>query len=74
MSEVYQPAIILYLLEQGGTATKTELARTLSGYDESVQEYYQRILMRWLKTTLTKHKIVTFFLRKNGRFLITKNA
>lgn len=60
MSEVYQPAIILYLLEQGGTAGKADLARVLSGYDEPVQEYYQRILMRWPKITLTKHQIVTY--------------
>ena len=35
MSELYQPAIILYLLQQDGEAERDELARILSGYDES---------------------------------------
>ncbi len=53
MTDLYQPAIILHLLEHKGTATKTELARTLSGYDRTVQEYFERIVMRWPKITLT---------------------
>ena len=60
MTEIYQPVIILHLLEQGGIASKADLARTLSGYDESVQEHYERILMRWPKATLTKHEVVTY--------------
>ena len=60
MTDVYQPAVILHLLKCGGTASKADLARTLSGYDESVQEYYQRILMRWPKITLTRHDVVHY--------------
>lgn len=60
MTEIYQPVIIRYLLEQDGTATKTELAQVLSGYDESVQEYYQKVLMRYPKATLTKHEIISY--------------
>lgn len=60
MSEVYQPAIILHLLERDGIASKQQLAGVLSGYDESVQEYYQRILMRWPKQTLTKHNVIRY--------------
>jgi predicted house-cleaning noncanonical NTP pyrophosphatase (MazG superfamily) len=69
MSEVYQPAIILHLLEQDGVASKQQLARVLSGYDDSVQEYYQRILMRWPKQTLTKHDIVKYD-RKGRSFVL----
>ena len=69
MSEIYQPAIILHLLQTEGSATKQELARVLSGYDESVQEYYQRILMRWPKQTLTKHGIVEYD-RKRKEFVL----
>ncbi|PDV98030.1 hypothetical protein [Candidatus Chloroploca asiatica] len=58
MTDVYQPAVILHLLERGGTSTRAELAKTLSGYDEGVQAYYDKILMRWPKITLTKHNIV----------------
>jgi predicted house-cleaning noncanonical NTP pyrophosphatase (MazG superfamily) len=36
------------------------LTQKMSGYDESVQEYYQSILMRWPKITLTRHNIVTY--------------
>lgn len=56
MTDIYQPAVILHLLERNGSSTKTELSRTLSGYDEAVQEYYEKILMRWPKITLTKQK------------------
>lgn len=69
MTDIYQPAIILYLLEQNGTANKTDLARVLGGYDESVQEYYERVLMRWPKITLTKHNIVTYD-RKSRSFYL----
>jgi predicted house-cleaning noncanonical NTP pyrophosphatase (MazG superfamily) len=60
MTEIYQPVIIRYLLEKGGKAGKAELAKVLSGYDTSVQEYYQQVLMRWPKITLTKHDIITY--------------
>lgn len=64
MTDVYQPAIILHLLESGGSASKHDLARVLCGYDQSVQEYYERVLMRWPKSTLTKHSIVGYDRRK----------
>lgn len=60
MSELYQPAIILFLLEQGGEAYRDELARVLSGYDETVLDYYRRIVMRWPKRTLEKHQILQY--------------
>jgi predicted house-cleaning noncanonical NTP pyrophosphatase (MazG superfamily) len=60
MTDIYQPAVILHLLEHGGTASKRELARTLSSYDRSVQEDYEKVLMRWPKITLTKHGIVKY--------------
>jgi len=60
MSEVYQPVIIKHLLEVGGTCRKNELAARLADNDASVQEYYQRILMRWPKKVLSKHKIISY--------------
>lgn len=81
MSDIYQPAIILHLLERDGSASKAELARTLSGYDRAIQEYYEKIVMRWPKTTLTKHRIVTYerqasifrlnFLLDDGELVLT---
>jgi predicted house-cleaning noncanonical NTP pyrophosphatase (MazG superfamily) len=70
MTDVYQPAVILHLLESGGTATKTDLATTLSGYDNAVQEYYEKVLMRWPKITLTKHDVVEYD-RKSKTFSLT---
>ena len=60
MTEVYQPVIVLRLLERGGTASKADLAQALSDHDESVQEYYQRVLMRWPYLTLSKHEVVSY--------------
>ncbi len=69
MTDIYQPAVILHLLERDGRSSKTELAHTLSGYDQSVQAYYEKILMRWPKKTLTKHKIVHYD-RSRSLFLL----
>jgi hypothetical protein len=60
MSEVYQPVIILYLLEHDGTASKAELARALSSYVDSPEANLEAILMRWPTLTLTKHEIITY--------------
>jgi predicted house-cleaning noncanonical NTP pyrophosphatase (MazG superfamily) len=70
MTDIYQPAVVLHLLENGGVASKHDLARTLSGYDQSVQEYYEKVLMRWPKATLTKHGVVTYD-RKGKTFTLT---
>lgn len=60
MTDVYQPAIIRELLLHNGTRTKSELASTLASYDTAVQEYYEKIVMRWPKITLTKHGIIEY--------------
>ena len=60
MTEVYQPAVIRALLENDGVCSKEKLAGRLAEYDASVQSYYEGILMRWPKTTLTKHGIVEY--------------
>lgn len=67
MTDIYQPVVILHLLERGGSSSKSDLARTLSGYDDSVQEYYEKVLMRWPKITLEKHGIVKYD-RKRSQF------
>lgn len=60
MSEVYQPVIIRELLMHGGNCSKQHLAARLADNDDSVQEYYQRILMRYPKETLAKHDVVAY--------------
>lgn len=65
MTDIYQPVVILHLLERGGSSTRSDLARTLSGYDEAVQEYYEKVLMRWPKITLQRHGIIRYERRKS---------
>lgn len=60
MADVYQPVIIKQLLLKDGACTKAELATALAGHDFSVQEYYERIVMRWPKITLTKHGVIDY--------------
>jgi len=51
MTEIYQPVVIRELLLNNGMRTKADLATSLAAYDLSVQEYYERIVMRWPKIT-----------------------
>lgn len=60
MTDVYQPVVVKELLLHEGTCTKAELATALAGHDLAVQEYYERIVMRWPKITLTKHGIIEY--------------
>jgi predicted house-cleaning noncanonical NTP pyrophosphatase (MazG superfamily) len=60
MTDLYQPVIIRELLLHEGARTKAELAAILASYDASVQEYYEKIVMRWPKITLTKHGIIEY--------------
>ena len=59
-TELYQPAVIKELLMHDGQRTKSQLAAALAQYDLSVQKYYEHIVMRYPKDTLTKHSIVDF--------------
>lgn len=60
MTQYYQPVIIAELLGHGGTRSKDQLAASLSLYDQSVQDYYKKILMVWPKATLEKHGIISY--------------
>lgn len=61
MQTIYQPAIILYLLTQGGVASRTELARVLSGYDDRDLGFWDKTLMDSPKRALVgKHKILNY--------------
>jgi len=60
MTDSYQPAVILHLIDHGCTASKQNHPRTQRGHDRSAQEYYEKVLMRWPKATLTKHGVVSY--------------
>jgi predicted house-cleaning noncanonical NTP pyrophosphatase (MazG superfamily) len=69
MTEIYQPVIVKELLLNKGECTKDHLAKALAEYDQSIREYYSRIVMRYPKDTLTKHGVVRY--QRNGeRFLL----
>ena len=42
MSHVYQPAMIIELLQREGSATTNQIARKLLSYDVSQIEYYEQ--------------------------------
>ncbi len=60
MTGDYQPVVIRELLLHGGERTKAELANVFASRDRSVQEYYERIMMRWPKATLVRHGIIEY--------------
>jgi 5-methylcytosine-specific restriction endonuclease McrA len=60
MTAVYQPVIIRELLLAGGGRTRDQLVAALVPYDLSVAEYYTRVLMRYPKTVLEKHRVVSY--------------
>lgn len=70
MADVYQPVIIKELLEHDGSRSKSELAQTLAQYDTSIREYYEKVLMRWPRLTLTKHDIVEYDRRSRSFMLV----
>ena len=72
MSHIYQPLIIMGLLQrEGGVASKTEIARLLASEDESQIAYYRKVISKYPKQTLEKHGIAT--VNKSGCTLIGFN-
>ncbi|MEB3231918.1 MAG: DUF3883 domain-containing protein [Leptolyngbyaceae bacterium] len=61
MVAVYQPVVILHLLTREGLSSRGELARTLSGYDDSDLSEWDRILMKNPKQVLVgTHEILNY--------------
>ncbi len=58
MSHVYQPAMILCLLENEGTALQSQIAEALLTYDDSQKDYYGRITRDMVGRVLLRHRIV----------------
>ena len=62
MSHVYQPVMLLSLLQGGGHTTTEQIARAILMHDESQVEYYEKITNDMPGTVLRKHRVV----EKNG--------
>lgn len=60
MTDVYQPAVVKELLVHGGIRSKSDLARAFAQYDVAIQEYYEKVVMRWPRITLAKHRVVEY--------------
>jgi len=59
MSHIYQPVMILELLNRNGIANKREIAEAILSYDESQKEYYEKITSSMVGRVLTKNNNLT---------------
>jgi hypothetical protein len=59
MSHVYQPLLIKTLVESGGVATVTQIARVFSAADENQVRFYEARIKEMPLSILKRHKIVT---------------
>lgn len=58
MSHVYQPAMLRVLLEQGGVASTSDIAKALLSYDQSQVEYYEIRTKQMVGKVLTNNAVV----------------
>jgi len=59
MSHIYQPAMLIKLLENDGSASVTEIAKALLNCDSSQIEYYENITKNMVGRVLTKNRGIT---------------
>ncbi len=59
MSHIYQPVMLIELLESGGSATVNQIARTILQHDPSQVEYYEQITKQMPGRVLTKNRGIT---------------
>lgn len=58
MSHIYQPVMLLTLLQHGGQCTETEIAKAISVHDPTQIEYYEVITRNMVGRVLTRHGLV----------------
>ena len=59
MSHIYQPVMLLELLNSKGAASVNQLAKALLAYDGSQIEYYEQITKNMVGKVLTKNRQIT---------------
>ena len=59
MSHIYQPVMLIELLQNHGSASSTEIAKALLIRDESQIEYYEHITKNMVGRVLTKNRGLT---------------
>jgi diadenosine tetraphosphate (Ap4A) HIT family hydrolase/5-methylcytosine-specific restriction endonuclease McrA len=73
MSHIYQPVMLLTLLEHEGECSETEIAKAISMHDPTEIEYYEAITRNMVGRVLSRHGVVKrdgkmFMLTSDGRF------
>ena len=58
MSHIYQPLMLMTLLENGGKSSDTEIAKNLLAHDESQIDYYRNITNNMVGKVLRNHGLV----------------
>lgn len=58
MSHIYQPVMLMTLLEKNGMCHQKEIAKSLLMFDESQVEYYEKITNNMVGRVLRNHDIV----------------
>ena len=58
MAHIYQPVMLLALLENKGQSNVKEIAQDILGYDQSQNKYYQEITNNMVGRVLRSHNIV----------------
>ena len=59
MSHIYQPVMLIELLQNGVSASTNQIARVLLNRDESQIEYYEHITKNMVGRVLTKNRDIT---------------
>lgn len=58
MSHIYQPVMLMRLLESGGTASVRDIAASILSHDESQLEYYEKITKEMVGRVLRNRQVV----------------
>jgi ATP adenylyltransferase len=69
MQQIYQPVMLMEILQRNGATSVTDIAKSLLGYDTSQAEYYEHITKNMVGKVLTKNNGVTEQI-KEGRKII----
>ena len=59
MSHVYQPVMLREILQRGGAASVTDVARALLAEDRSQIEYYEQVAKNMVVRVLTNNRGIT---------------
>jgi ATP adenylyltransferase len=58
MSHIYQPVMLMTLLQRGGESSVSDIAKAILSHDESQVEYYENVTKNMVGRVLASHEIV----------------